>query len=329
MPPEVKTLVRRRKRHQRAETLPGFHLNVTDVTHILATIARFRFATFEQVSRIDPRHARTVYDRMRSLYDHGYIERLGTVDGRIYRDINAPITYAVANPGWSLLRQEMAAHPLFQRRINWWIKNAKVRSGHVEHTLKIADMVLHFQTHAAAHSLAVYDHYDLLDFMPDVTAELRQPFKLAVQVDGKTLGVSPDRLLCAMAADRSRVNLTPEWDTGEHSMPIERKSFAAGTSIIRKIAAYTAAYNENLAAEQWGFKQWFVPFITSTKMRRDEMIAKQQAYLDGKGSRLFLFADRETFFGNDPYSEIWINGRGERQAIHRSELLNTVDANAR
>ena len=310
-----KPAIRRRKRHQRANIRPPFEITRLDITSILANIARFRFLTSDQIIRIDPRHPRTVYDRTRGLYDHGYIERLGTIEGRIYRDMNAPVTYAIANPGWSLLQKNMAAIAAFQRRLDWWTKNAKVKNAHVEHTLKVADMVMHFQSAAAAHGLTIYDHYDVLDIMPEATVKRKYPFKLTAEIEGKTLSVTPDRLIVARSPENLRLNLTPEWDTGEYSMPIERHSFIAGTSIIRKIATYNAAYNENTASEQWGFRQWFVPFITSTPARRDEMIAKQKKYLDGKGSRLFLFTDRDTFFGSDPFSAIWINGRGETHAL--------------
>ena len=312
-----KPIARRRKRHIRSPERAPFQITSLDITSILANIARFRFLTSDQIVRLDPRHPRTVYDRTRSLYDHGYIERLGTVEGRIYRDMNAPVTYAIANPGWSLLQREMAATSAFQRRLDWWTKNAKVKNAHVEHTLKIADMVMHLQATAITHGHTIYDHYDVLDIMPEATAELKYPFKLSAEIERKSMSVTPDRLIAVRTPENLRLNLTFEWDTGEHSMPIERRSFTTGTSIIRKIATYNAAYNDDTAANQWGFRQWFVPFITSTPARRDEMIAKQQKYLDGKGSRLFLFTDRDTYFSNDPFSAIWINGRGETHALLR------------
>ena len=308
--------VRRRKRHERAPERAPFQITTLDITSILANVARFRFLTSEQITRLDPRHPRTVYDRIRALYDHGYLERLGTVEGRIYRDMNAPVTYAIANPGWRLLQETMSAEPAFQRRLDWWTKNSKVKNAHVEHTLKVADVIMHWRTTAPTHGLTIYDHYDLLDFMPQETAQLKYPFKLSAEIEHKTLSVAPDRLLAVRTPDNLRLNLALEWDTGQHSMPIERRSFTAGTSIMRKIATYNAVHNDGSAAEQWGFKQWFVPFITSTPARRDEMIAKQKKYLDGKGSRLFLFTDRDSFFGNDPFSEIWINGRGERHGLY-------------
>lgn len=323
----------RRKRHVRSPR-SNFEITPGDVA-LLAQVVRFRLLSAPQAEALDPRHTDVVRRRLRDLYDHGYLDRPKAELARLFRMRNAPGIYVITNRGARLLRETNALIPaLARRRVDWWTKNARLSDvAFIEHTLKITDAVLAFARSAERHGLTMLDQHQLLTDMPEATLELPLPFRLQAVIDAddrnhngtpRARGVTPDRLLSFVTADGERINVALEIDNG--TLP-ELRSSLDQSSNIRKVAVYHAAQRDGLIREQWGFKQFFVTLITTTSARERSMYEAQRAYLDDKGSRMFLFADQATFAAGDPLASIWRNGRGERETLLR--LPHARDAEVR
>lgn len=313
----------RRKRHAR-NPRDGFEVTPHDVA-LLASVARFRLLSTPQAQQLDRRNADIVQRRLRDLYDHGYLDRPQAELARLFRMRNAPGIYAITNKAAHLLRQTGALPPApVERRVDWGTKNTRLSDvGFIEHTLKVTDVVLAFAAAAERRGLTMVDQHELLADMPEPTRRLPLPFRLQAAIDCDDLdrsgqprrrSVTPDRLLAFVSADGERVNLALEVDNG--TLPEARSSFDQ-TSNLRKIAIYHAAHGDGRVREQWGFRQFYVAFITTTAERERRMFAAQHAYLDDKGSRLFLFTTQAAFAAGDPFTGIWRNGRGETQGLWR------------
>jgi hypothetical protein len=88
-----------------------------------------------------------------------------------------------------------------------------------------------------------------------------------------------------------------------------------GTSFVRTLIVYHTAWLQRLHTTKWGFKQLRVLTITPTRERVQSMLDAVDFVTGGKGSRLFVFTDLETFRAHDPLDPIWINGKRETTAL--------------
>jgi hypothetical protein len=76
--------------------------------------------------------------------------------------------------------------------------------------------------------------------------------------------------------------------------PIETSDFER-SSILKKFAAYRAAVSQDLHRIHFGFPNFFVPFITTSKTRMESMMELLGRVTAGRGSKMFLFTTFPAF----------------------------------
>ena len=106
-----------------------------------------------------------------------------------------------------------------------------------------------------------------------------------------------------------RVSARLEIDRG--TMPVVRRG-KDRTSFARKIALYLDIWKGKVHTTQFGFQAVRVLTVTPSRERVATMVEAVRALTGGKGSGLFLFADRETLSASTPLDVEWVNRKGER-----------------
>jgi hypothetical protein len=152
---------------------------------------------------------------------------------------------------------------------------------------------------------------DILAEAPAETRAAREPLRLSVQGLDKKLGVSSvvaDGLFGLVFPDDTASYFLLEMDRG--SMPVKRSRFDK-TSFQRKLKVYWEAWRARRHIEHFGVKQIRVLTVTETAARVDHMINAVYEITGGRGSNLFLFAEKSRFYGRLPTEAWWTTGKGE------------------
>jgi hypothetical protein len=76
--------------------------------------------------------------------------------------------------------------------------------------------------------------------------------------------------------------------------PITTSDFER-TSITKKISAYLAIAEQGIYRSHFGFPNFFVPFVTTTRARMESMMALLDRLTGGRGAKMFLFKTFPSF----------------------------------
>jgi hypothetical protein len=291
---------------------------ITDrVLSILRALARLRFLTIDQIVTLLDIEQR-VYDRppvsrqkvsrlLRKLYDAGYIERvLGPVTN--LTEFSAlhrmPTTYALAHNGAHHLA---GTDHLPLDHLDWHLKNRRVGSLHIDHTIGVADFVIAFLAASKEHGLGLIDHHDLVPYLPP-TARDTKTLTLTVTVDGVEYTRRPDRLLALSDGIGRRMYFVHEWHSGE--MPNRRDPGALWrghrqSSFADKIWIYWKAREAGAFQAVWGASNVRILTVTAS----DESVvnlSRQVARITERPlTKLFLFTTPARLFRDGPLAPIW------------------------
>jgi len=307
------------KRRQRfSRRTPAREIWITDrVLSILRGLARFRFLTIDQiitlldieqkVYALPPVSRQKVSRLLADLYDANYVERvLGPVTNltefsAVHR---MPTTYALAQNG---AHQLAGTDHLSIDHLDWHLKNRRVGSLHIDHTIGVADFVLAFLAASKEHGLQLIDHYDLVPYLPP-TARDTKALTLSVSIDGIEYTRRPDRLLAMSDGAGRRPYLVHEWHSGE--MPNRRDPGALWrghrqTNFADKIWIYWQARTADAFKAAWGTNDVRILTVTAS----DESIvnlSRQVARITERPlTKLFLFTTPARLFRDGPLASIW------------------------
>lgn len=307
------------ERRRRFVRHPTKEPNVTP-RHIdmLRTVQRLRFARSTHVAALDGGSEQKVVRALRDLFDWGHLDRV-PASGRT-TTINEPMVYALGREGARLLAK---TDNLTIDRLDWTGKNKQVGALFVEHTLMIADIIVHFELACrATDNIRFMDQNEVLALAPQATRDAREPFLWRADVQspqGKRipLGLYPDRAFSLVVNEEDRINFLLEADRGTMDVrpkdlwrTIERK-----TSIYKKLLTYHAGWKAKRHMRQFGWQKFRVMFVTTSRQRADNMVTAVQKMTDGRGSGLFLFADETILIARNPFEYQWVNGRQERTRL--------------
>jgi hypothetical protein len=311
------TAVRKRRRRF-ARSKATRDVWITDrVLSILRALARFRFLTINQiitlldieqrVYALPPVSRQKVSRLLRDLYDGHYIERvLGPVTNltefsAVHR---MPTTYALAQQG---ARQLSSTDGTPLDHIDWQLKNRRVGSLHIDHTIGVADFVIAFLAASKEYGLELIDHHDLIPYLPPTARDVKA-LTLSVSVDGVEYTRRPDRLLALSGWSGGRLYFVHEWHSGE--MPNRRDPAALWrghrqSNFADKIWIYWKARLAGAFRAIWGATNVRVLTVTAS----DESIvnlSRQVARITERPlTKLFLFTTPARLFGEGPLAPIW------------------------
>lgn len=118
--------LRRFKRAAEAE-LPTITLQERDRS-ILKLVHDHRFITTEEIMALTPGSRRNLYERLKLLFHHRYLDRIGY-------DLYSPMIYALANRGADILTHY---YGIDRHQINWRTKNREAHHHYIHHTLMVS-----------------------------------------------------------------------------------------------------------------------------------------------------------------------------------------------
>lgn len=307
------------KRRQRfARTKPRREIWITDrVLSILRGLARFRFLTINQiitllnieqeVYALPPVSRQKVTRLLRELYDAGYIERvLGPVTNltefaAVHR---SPTTYALAQNG---ARHLSGVDRVPLEQLDWHLKNRRVGSLHIDHTIGVADFVIAFLAASKEHHLDLIDHHDLIPYFPPTERDTKA-LTLCVTVDGTDYTRRPDRLLALSDGIGRRLHFVHEWHSGE--MPNRRDPGALWrghrqSNFADKIWIYWKAREAGAFRAVWGADNVRILTVTASDESIVNLSRQVVRITEHPLTKLFLFTTPARLVRDGPLATIW------------------------
>lgn len=312
-------MTKRAKRFERQpDTLPEPRLTSRDVA-ILRHVSRHRFLNSQQIMQLVGESPRIVR-RLQSLFHAGYLDRPRAQLTYYASSGSSPLVYALGRKGAQVIADTEHDHDEAYR---WTLKNKRAGQVFVQHTIEAADILVRLQKATAKSSqVKLVTAEEIIAESPTATLEMRTPTKLTVDVAYKEkryrLSVIPDGMLALEFRDDieapERSNFFLELD--RETMPVMRKSKSLGkegrqTSLLSKFLTYYAVWRQGLHKERFGWENFRVLTVTTSKKRVDTMIAAVKEITDGRGSSLFLFTDQEALGDKNILDIAWRSGKGE------------------
>lgn len=284
-------------------------LTTRDLT-LLAHVARHRFLTSTHFSLLDGGSPQGVLRCLRSLYDHGYLDRPKAQLAALHDEGPRPFVYGLGQKGARALREY--SHCI-NSRVDWSEKNKRAGAVFIAHTLEIADFMVSLELASRpGGNITLVREEDILAAAPGETRSAREPLRWeAVSIEQgrrERWTVVPDGLFGLTFPDETAAYFILELDRG--TIPIAR-SGNDHRSIRRKLKTYYDGWRAQRHLEQFGVKQMRVLTVTSSRERLHNMVEAVRGITEGRGSNFFLFVDQETLAAREPLSVEWISGKGE------------------
>jgi hypothetical protein len=248
---------------------------------------------------------------LRSLFDHGMLDRPRSQAATLLDQGPMPMTYALGQKGARALRE-------YGHRINNGVdyteKNKRAGTFFLNHTLEIADFFVSLELACRAReNTHIIREEQIIAAAPVETQSAREPLRWeAVSIErGKRERWSavPDGLFGLTFPDNTAAYFLLECDRG--TIPLTRRS-GDHRSYRRKLQTYWDGWRAQRHLEQFGVKQMRVPTVTSSQERMHNMVGAVRSVTEGRGSNFFLFVDRGALAASDPLSVEWMSGKGER-----------------
>jgi hypothetical protein len=283
---------------------------------ILGHVSRHRFLTSTQLARLDGGSPQGVLRCLRSLFDHGYLDRPKSQLATLRDQGPQPFVYGLGQKGARALREY--GHRI-DSRVDWSEKNKRAGAIFLAHTLEIAEFMVALEL--ASHTdgtITLIREEEIIAAAPDETRSTREPLRWeAISVEHgrrERWTVVPDGLFGLTFPDDTAAYFLLELDRG--TIPIAR-SGGDHRSIRRKLKTYYDGWRAERHLEQFGVKQMRVLTVTSSQERAHNMVGAVRAITEGRGSNFFLFVDQETLAASDPLSIEWTSGKGEKVRLTR------------
>ncbi len=278
--------------------------------YIIEKVFRHRLLTSRQIAALAGGSSQNLLRRLGLLYHKGFLDRpLAQLD--YYRGGGShPIVYAVGNQGAELLQTKLG---IPRREIDWTAKNRSVKRVFLQHTLAVSDVLVKTETACRNNGLQLIGKREALaELTDDSTGFGKLGWSVSVPSEGLQVqaGVIPDSLFGIRSKDEAGVvYFFLEVDRG--TMPVIRKNLRQ-TSLYRKLLAYYETWRQGLHTSLFGLKRFRVLIFAASKERVNHLKHMNKLLNEGKGSRIFLFADSAGLpFWEDILTLPLVNGRDD------------------
>jgi len=301
---------RRLPRYKRCEAA-AIRVTERDV-EIVRAIAKHHFLSSKHIAMLVDGSGQQLRRRLQLLFHHGFLERPRAQLEYFNRAGSQPMVYGLGNRGARLLAGN---DNLPHDKVDWSYKNSKIRREFLEHTLGIAEVMIAFELACRQEKgITFIDQSQILKEAPEVTKNKRNPLRFVATVKIKSkrerLALVPDQVFALEYETEGgveRANFFLELDRG--TMPVERRSLR-GSSIYKKLLTYHAGWQQNRHAEQFGWSRFRVLTVTNSPERVEHMASVAKRFNNGRGSRLFLFADANQIDQCSTFETEWRDGCG-------------------
>ncbi len=301
------------KRLPRFERAParGMILTPRDL-ELLRAVYRHRLLRSTHLVALSDGSPQTTLRRLQLLFHHGYLDR-PPMQLDWYVRGSEPLAYALGNRGAKVLASKGELKPGALRSET---KNRDLSRLFLRHTLAVAEVMVAFEVACRnREGVRFIPPEEVLARAPEATLRLRLPFRWQVDVrEGEKLhrlGVEPDRVFGLRFADapegRKVAYFFLEADRG--TMPVARRGLGK-TSFRRKLLAYQETWRQGLHRAHLGIPNFRVLTVTPSEERVRHLV-EACLILNGGGSRVFLFTEKESLAHGNVLGHEWVNGRGE------------------
>ena len=281
---------------------------------ILLLLYRFRFLSTEQLIRATGRGPRVLRERLRRLFDHGYIDRPNAQRERnLWRSGSSSLVYGLRREGARVL-EEMGAVPV--EGLNWRWKNQKVKRPFLLHTLDLAEVVLQLEAEV---SVSPSLSSTLVDQFSSGSAEGPS---WAVSVSGyggprRELTIVPDAVARLDETKNSSLYFI-ELDRG--TMPVT-SSNPDRSSVRRKLIAYHESWKQNAHHDRFGQVGARVLFVAPSASRIENMREAASRVFDEQGSPRrrgghILFSTLDNVKSDGVLGADWLTVQGANKRLY-------------
>lgn len=301
---------KRAPRYRRVELAP-FQLTERDLD-VVEAVGRHGVVRSTDLDHLFPTSPQQLRRRLKHLFHAGYLARpkVQIVSAMLY-----------------LLTEQGATLVAARRGILLTPKPDDLKLAQLTHTLDITAFMVGIEAACRRSAYLSFEPFpDILSRSPPQTRTEPTPEKWKVDIKHRglsyTFHLRPDGIfdIChgeaALEGDpRARKYFFLESDTG--TMPIERAELYQ-SSILRKYLSYAESFRAGIHRTRFGFNNMRALFVGKNRRRIERMIDAFQSHLTGLVSpRLFLFADRETLFGNGTalFDYPWVDGEGKEHTL--------------
>ena len=276
---------------------------------LLGHVSRHRFLSSAQLVALDGGSPQNILRCLRTLFDHGYLDRPKAQLAAVPIEGPQPMVYGLGAKGARTLR-EFGNH--LAGRGDWTEKNKRTGLKFLEHTLAIAEFMSGLEVDCMSHPGAkLLREEDILRFAPEATRRAREPLRWKCETvrnnRREICSVVPDGLFGLRFPDDTAAYFLLEVDRG--TIPISRAAWHK--SIEYKLATYYEGWRAGQHVEQFGLKQMRVVMVTNSAERMQNMLATVRQVTSGRGSAFFLFGTMDKLRETGPLGHEWTNGRGE------------------
>jgi hypothetical protein len=235
--------------------------------------------------------------------------------------------YGLGNQGADLLASK---YDVPRAKVDGTSKNREVKKFYLEHTLLVSDFMVCLELACRQRGdIKIIGPGEILQTMPDQARQSKNPWswKVQGQMPGGAKPVSfslmPDKVFglyfTAEPPGQNKAYFFLEADRS--TMPIKRANLFK-SSYYKKMLGYWSSWRGNLYQQHFGFKNARILTLAKSQDRIDSMIqAGKEMDERHQGSRMFLFAQADSFTLSDParlFSKAWRNGRD-------NELVSLLD----
>lgn len=299
----------RAKLFERAPEPRGMELTPRDLC-LLAHVARHRFLTSAQLALLDGGSQQGVLRCLRSLYDHGLLDRPKSQLATLHDAGPRPFVYGLGQKGARALREYGHA---VDARLDWSEKNKRAGAIFLAHTIEIAEFMVRLELACRARKdVALIREDDIIAAAPEETRSAREPLRWeAVSIERgrrERWTVVPDGVFGLSFSDGTAAYFAVEIDRG--TITIARNALDH-RSLGRKLRTYFDGWRAQRHVEQFGVKQMRVLTVTSSQKRMEHMVEAVRGITEGKGSNFFLFNYHDRLALADPLDALWTTGKGD------------------
>jgi hypothetical protein len=279
--------------------------------NMLEWLRKYDLLTTHQVALLDGGSEQSVSRILHRLLLSGHILRPYGQRQSFY-DRREPWIYGLANQGAESLAKRRG---IPRGKLDWNKKN-RVAKGNYKHKCLLNELRVRLAVDTRHRpSISYMEKYALNRELPTPVTTWRVP----VMDGGKKYedGVSPDDVFRLIFHNEPKPhnfgNFFPEADRATEPNDTDT---AREVYLYRKMLSYYFTYMLGIHTELFGFKEFRVPFLTTSPVRVENLIEVNKRFNNGKGSELFLFTDRASLSASPHVLEHqWINGRGEKVTL--------------
>lgn len=304
-----------RPRSVRSGNPPPFQLTQRDI-EIIRLVEKYRFLNSDHIRDLVEGSHKNITNRLKVLFEHGLLDRPGCqYDTYRLGGGTSPLVYALAEKG----ARELASENVVVKHVSWSYKNKNAGRPFLQHTLAIADFATSLQVAVSRRDeVELIDNEALVNDLPTKTQALSKPYRLNIPVIYQgvrmDIGVEPDYAFALYLPQiRKRAQFLVEIDRG--TMPVKRRDLKQ-SSILRKLFAYQTMWKMKRHNDHFGWGNFRVLFVTTSAERVENMIEAVNSQAITMNSPLFLFADKQSLYGDgDMFRKQWLGADSQLQHL--------------